>query len=303
MAGDRGGLEHRPAAANGPLVSVIIPAFGRPRFLAEAVRSVLMQSVTDLECIVVDDASPEPVEIGITDPRVRLIRREMNGGPAVARNTGLLESRGRFVAFCDDDDLYTPRRLEIGLRSLERAPLAVCWLEPVGKGITPKLRRSYARSENRILEGDVHGIIVDRLPPHLGQITVARERMLSLPLDPRFQPAEDIDWWIRASAEMEVATTPQVGYRLRRHDLPRQNLRHEVRVRTNRMLLDAHAAYFASHPKGAARRWRLQAKFAERMGDRAQARDALRRSLSLDRRASTVYHLARSYVPGLSIGA
>ena len=118
-----------------------------------------------------------------------------------------------------------------------------------------------------------------------------------------FLSAEDIEWWIRATAGMRVATVPRIGYQLRFHDLPRQNFRHEVRVRTNRMVLDTHADYFAAHPRAAARRWRLQARFAERMGDRGLARRALKTSMRLEPKPSTLYRLGRSFVPGLAIGA
>ena len=205
------------------------------------------------------------------------------------------------MAFCDDDDLYVPDRLAMGIEGLERAPIAVCWLEPVGKGVTSKLGRGYRKGENRILEGEVHDIILDRLPPHLGQVTLRRESMLAF-AEP-FSPAEDIEWWIRATEVMRVATVPRTGYRLRRHDLPRQNFRHEIRVRTNRMILETHADYFAAHPRAAARRWRLQARFAERMGDRDLAKRALKTSIRLEPRPSTLYRLGRSLVPGLTIGA
>src|SRR5262249_44071462 len=123
--GDHSGVRETPGVGDGPTFSVIIPTYGRPRYLAEAVRSVLDQTVGDFECIVVDDASPDPVAV-VDDARVRVVRRDVNGGPAAARNTGIDAARGRNLVFLDDDDLYTPERLAAAATGLARAPVTIC---------------------------------------------------------------------------------------------------------------------------------------------------------------------------------
>jgi glycosyltransferase involved in cell wall biosynthesis len=107
------------------MVSVILPVYNRRNSLRMSARSVLDQSVGDLELIVVDDASTEDIasvvrELG--DPRVRYVRHERNRGAAAARNTGLAHAEGRFIAFQDSDDLWLPGKLERHLHLLERAP-------------------------------------------------------------------------------------------------------------------------------------------------------------------------------------
>ena len=283
--------------SNGPLFSVIIPTYGRPRWLSEAVGSVFAQTEQDFELIVVDDASPEPVIVP-SDPKLRVVRRDDNGGAAAARNSGVAAARGRYLTFLDDDDLYTPDRLALGARGMERARLAVCWLGPsIGGQDGPKVWRAFKRNEDRELNGRVDDVILEGLPPHLGQVTIARDAFI--PFDPRFLTAEDIEWWIRASLALPVATVPAVGYRKRRHDEARLNYRHQVRIDSNLLVLTEHADYFESRPKAAARRWRSQAIFALRLGDRALARDALRRSFRLHPRPSTALALARTYRPAL----
>jgi glycosyltransferase involved in cell wall biosynthesis len=116
-----------------PEFSIIVPTFGRPAFLAEAVASVLAQTLADFECIVVDDATPGGLTASVSDPRVRTIRRDSNGGPAAARNTGIEEARGRYLAFLDDDDVWQPGRLEAARRAHERAPLVCCWQGTLGE--------------------------------------------------------------------------------------------------------------------------------------------------------------------------
>lgn len=98
-----------------PTVSVILPCYNRHQSLAAAINSVLTQSFTDFELIVVDDGSPQtlkPVLDAIVDPRLRYLRRPHNGGAAAARNTGIAAARGQFIAFQDSDDLWLPGKLE-----------------------------------------------------------------------------------------------------------------------------------------------------------------------------------------------
>lgn len=108
-----------------PKVSVILPVYNRPDSLGDACRSVLDQSYEALELIVVDDASeidPADTIAALGDPRVRLVRHEVNGGPAVARNTGLAAATGEFIAFQDSDDLWLPGRLARQVALLESLP-------------------------------------------------------------------------------------------------------------------------------------------------------------------------------------
>lgn len=91
-------------------VSVIMPAYNRETYIRESIDSVLAQSFTDFELIVVDDGSTDATAAIVesyTDRRIRLIRQS-NGGVSVARNTGLEAARGRFITFLDSDDLYYP---------------------------------------------------------------------------------------------------------------------------------------------------------------------------------------------------
>jgi len=111
--------------AGQPTVSVILPVYNRLHTLEDSMRSVLGQSYSDLELIVVDDASTEDLGQVIDrfdDPRVRYVRQPVNGGASVARNTGLTEARGAFIAFQDSDDLWLPRKLERQMKVLQDRP-------------------------------------------------------------------------------------------------------------------------------------------------------------------------------------
>ncbi|MGH9361016.1 MAG: glycosyltransferase family 2 protein, partial [Thermoanaerobaculia bacterium] len=107
-----------------PLVSVVLPTRNRAGILDRTARSVLAQSFTDFELIVVDDASTDGtarlVE-ALGDSRVRLLKLERNLGPAGTRNAGIGEARGRLVAFEDDDDEWLPMKLSRQVKALEAA--------------------------------------------------------------------------------------------------------------------------------------------------------------------------------------
>ncbi|MCA1727200.1 MAG: glycosyltransferase family 2 protein [Actinobacteria bacterium] len=265
-----------------PRFSVIIPTYGRPRFLEEAVGSALAQTVEDLEVVVVDDASPEPV--GLPDEaRVRVVRRDNNGGPAAARNTGIDQSNGTYLVFCDDDDLMTPDRLEIALEGLARAPVSVCWNryhdapDPAGKPL---------------LEGDVRDVILDHMAPHVGR--TALERSIVPTFDERFDALEDVEWWLRLATRAQVATVPKVGYLVRRHGGERHRTGIEARVEARQRLLEMYAEYFRDHPHAEAFQQLRLGLTALDAGDLELARRAFARSFRLKRDPKTLWHLARA---------
>ena len=112
-----------------PSVTCIVPAYNAARFIGETIDSVLAQTFPVAEIIVVDDGSMDTTSAvveGYSDT-VRLIRQP-NTGPAAARNNGIRNSSGDFIAFIDSDDLWTPDKLEIQMaRFTERPELQVCF--------------------------------------------------------------------------------------------------------------------------------------------------------------------------------
>ncbi len=111
-----------------PDVSVIIPIYDRSEFLCTAIASVLAQTLQDFEIIVVDDASADDTQevVGnLDDGRIRYIRHEINKGVAATRNTGVLNSKGKYIAFLDDDDEWFPEKLKKQFDLLETRPRIV----------------------------------------------------------------------------------------------------------------------------------------------------------------------------------
>lgn len=124
---------------NLPIVSVVIPAHDSESWLPLTLRSACGQTLRDIEILVIDDGSTDGTaslvrELAAKDPRIRLIQRE-NGGVGAARNTGIREARGKYIAPLDADDLWDPEKLEAQVECMEAGGeemgLVYCWLDKI----------------------------------------------------------------------------------------------------------------------------------------------------------------------------
>lgn len=111
---------------NHNLVSIIVPCFNHSRFIAEAIDSILSQTYQHFECIIVDDGSTDDTVNIVNkyvdgDDRVRYIFQD-NSGPAVARNTGLINSKGKYIQFLDADDIIVKDKIYKQVIEFEAKP-------------------------------------------------------------------------------------------------------------------------------------------------------------------------------------
>jgi len=106
-----------------PNVSVIIPTYKRANLVSQAIESVLAQTYTDYEIIVINDGSPDNTKevLDEFEDKITTIHQE-NQGVASARNAGIRAAQGRYIAFLDDDDLWLPNKLEKQIPYLESDP-------------------------------------------------------------------------------------------------------------------------------------------------------------------------------------
>ena len=115
-----------------PIISVVVPIYKTPQeFLRPCIESILAQTVTDSQIILVDDGSPDECgsicdEYAAKDPRILVIHQE-NAGPSAARNNGVLHATGHYLTFTDADDLLELNAWELAITALEssRAQCAV----------------------------------------------------------------------------------------------------------------------------------------------------------------------------------
>jgi glycosyltransferase involved in cell wall biosynthesis len=117
-------------------VSVVLPFYNGGKTLEKTIESIITQTFDAFEIIIVDDGSPEPLEHAIgpykEHPKIRIIKQE-NGGVAAARNKGIDNARGEFIAFCDQDDIWLPTKLErqIPLFNNENVGLVYTWTNAI----------------------------------------------------------------------------------------------------------------------------------------------------------------------------
>jgi len=108
-----------------PEVSVVIPSYNSAKYLPETLNSVLKQTFTDFEIIVVDDGSTDntkDVVASFKSDKVRYIFQENSGGPSLPRNVGIKAAKGKYIAFFDSDDIMVPNKLEKSVYFLSLVP-------------------------------------------------------------------------------------------------------------------------------------------------------------------------------------
>lgn len=199
-----------------PKVSVVIPAYNAMTYLPETVESVLRQTLTDFEVLIVNDGSSD--QIGqwasqVTDPRVKLISQQ-NQGLSGARNTGIAQAQGEYIAFLDADDLWEPTKLEKQVRCLEDNPaagLVYSWTAFVDEN-----GQSTGRVMTAGAEGDVWRQILERNIIDCPSVVVRRCCFETVGVfDRKLRSVEDWDMWIRIASRYPfvVIKEPLVYYR------------------------------------------------------------------------------------------
>ncbi len=209
-----------PNGSRPPQVSVVIPAFNAARLLPQAIGSVAAQTLRDIEVIVVDDASSDDTEgvacavLEHTGLRGEVVRLPDNGGPAQARNVGVVRARGAYVAFLDTDDVWMPEKLALQSALLDAHPeVTLCgcqadWVDASGRVVGP-------------LFEDLPEIVPDGWKLLLWNCFVAtpcalvrRADLGTHPFDPTLRVGEDRDLWIRLASNGAVWLVPRCMARI-----------------------------------------------------------------------------------------
>jgi glycosyltransferase involved in cell wall biosynthesis len=209
------------APVNRPLASVVVPAFEAESFVAESIESVLAQTYSPIETIVVDDGSADATaEIAAAYPEVTLIRQE-NAGPSAARNRGFAASSGEIVAFHDSDDAMTPEKMEVQVGHLLANPEVECVLAEQELVIEPGAELPFWAEGTKVptVMPPRPEEFADEPVVHPMTMVLRRETFLRVGgFDDALRPAEDFDWMLRAAElEVEFARLPEVLLRRRVH--------------------------------------------------------------------------------------
>lgn len=211
-----------PRPAGDEPVSVVVPCFNAARHVAATLACILAQTHRALEVLVVDDRSTDDSVavvrgIAAADPRVRLLHMPQKAGrPAAPRNLGVREATSRWIAFCDADDLWHPRKLELQLQALRQEPGWMC-----------STRMDDFRDDALVRFGEIGRLRIEHVDLGMqlrkyrtptSSILVWRDLVLRFPFDENpLHAREDTDCFIRLHEHMPHSLKlplPLVRYRL-----------------------------------------------------------------------------------------
>jgi glycosyltransferase involved in cell wall biosynthesis len=199
------------------LISVIIPVYNGEKTIQATIESVLNQTFTDFELIVINDGSKDAtLEIisSIQDSRLKVFSYP-NAGQAVSRNRGISKASGEYIAFIDADDLWTKDKLEAQLKALQdnpQAAVAYSWTKCIDESGHFSRRGSHIS-----ITGNVYAklLLIDFIEN--GSNPLIRSQALAQVggFDQTMPPAEDRDLWLRLAAHYHfvAVSSPQVLYR------------------------------------------------------------------------------------------
>jgi Glycosyl transferase family 2 len=209
-------IDRLPKETLMPVVSVVVPSHNRARLLQRTLRSILAQHLSDIEVVVVDDGSTDDTSsVAVAaDPRVVVLRNTTPAGVGAARNRGIAAARGDWIAFCDDDDLWSPNKLAHQLMEADAA--GANWAYSGDVNVDENLR---------VLSGgpppDPEAVValLSRWNPLAsgGSNVIVRSNVLASVggFDPTLRRTEDWDLWIRIArtGTPACAREPLVAYR------------------------------------------------------------------------------------------
>jgi len=192
-----------------PEISVIMPVFNAEPYVLEAVKSILQQTFTDFELLIINDGSTdnsEKIIFSIKDCRIRYFRNAVNLGIIHSRNYGLQQARGKFVAMMDADDLSVPERLEDQYNFMAKNPSAgVCGATMAFFGDKQGYFGTYG--------GPASIFTTLMSKPPFGQSTAFIRKsvltMHSLNYNPEYPHAEDYKLWLDIAAHADIHCLPQ----------------------------------------------------------------------------------------------
>jgi glycosyltransferase involved in cell wall biosynthesis len=241
-----------------PLFSVIIPTHNRAYLLTRAIQSVLNQTFSNFELLVVDDLSSDNTKAVVksfADPRIVYIARSKNGGAAASRNTAIRKSRGRYIAFLDDDDEYLPRFLEAAAQTWRAASTSI--------GITWCRRQIVMETNNELTivreeiwipkfhsrEDAYCSFLRTRRIGTADGLTVRRTVFDNIGLfDERMRKAEDTDFLIRLVRHYDFVVIPELLIRRYEHAGPRLTHYDSTMAEAYERIIAKNVEILQSHP-------------------------------------------------------
>jgi len=223
-------------------ISVVIPAYNASCFLTETLDSVLSQSYQDFEIVLVDDGSTDSTDVLIKgyqnahEEKIRYVYQD-NGGVAVARNTGINHSKGKFIAFCDADDLWSLHHLKVLYDTITRDSslgLVHSKTTKIDEGGTVI---DSSNSDDTLLSGNIFRALFLREANIVTSSVIFHKKCFDLigPFDQQlsYLGCEDRDFWLRLTQRYPVQYVDSVltYYRIRKDSLSSEQTKmHQARL-------------------------------------------------------------------------
>lgn len=202
-----------------PAITVLMPVYNRESFVGPAIESILKQTFTNFELLIINDGSSDQsrqVIMSYQDPRIRFLENPDNLGTIATLNRGLRHARGHYVTIMDSDDLSLPQRLQEQYLFMESNPrLAAC-------GVSAELFSDKPMDDKWLVSNDPERLKVDLVfnlvMPHGGfMFRRSLQRQFGITYDPSCPHAEDYDFIYKLSKAGELGAIEKTLYRYRRH--------------------------------------------------------------------------------------
>lgn len=234
-----------------PEISVIITTCNRREKLRRAINSVLTQTFTPIEIIVVDNASTDKTFEMIKDiqaDRLQYIRHQQNlGGPA-ARNSGIRAARAKFIAFLDDDDQWMPTKLEKQYQKMNEGPSSI-GLVYAGAEVFDEVRQKVTQVNKPQYKGNVHErLLLGTILSSVSSVLVRKECFDRVGLfDESLTSCQDWDMWLRISVSFEFDFVEDILTRINMHGF-QISANYAALIPGRTRMIEKHAEEFKGHP-------------------------------------------------------
>jgi glycosyltransferase involved in cell wall biosynthesis len=221
-----------------PFVTVLMPVYNSDSFVKEAIDSILKQTYTHFEFLIINDGSTDATEEiikSIHDPRIILVNHPHNQGLIAALNNGLDRAKGKYIVRIDGDDISLPQRIEKQVFELERNPeigVIGSWFEEFGEHIQTKLI-TYKCDDTDIR---IQHLFQDQLAAPTKVFRKSLVDQHKLRFDPLYDSAEDYGFNVEMSMHCKLANLPVMLTRKRDHPQNANNLRPQI-MKDNSLLI------------------------------------------------------------------
>lgn len=206
-----------------PLITIVMPAYNSASYIGTTIESVLSQSFSDYELLVVNDCSRDNTadivsKFATVDDRIRLINLPTNkGAPAGPRNVGIQQARGKWIAFLDSDDIWHPAKLQRQIDVLDKSGARFCSTQMMEFIDASTLTLRNAGPDEYEWISFTQQLIKFRTPT--SSVIAERTLLINNPFneDMSFKAREDLDCWLHCHEEIARSvkiTVPMMGYRI-----------------------------------------------------------------------------------------